>query len=136
MFRFLFVAFVALFFVSGNLMAQVLAPASGEVEVVQDIKIEQMSEMYRKMSLNNPAVDGYRVQIFFDSGSNSKNKATSIKSDFEVTYPGVKSYLTYKEPYYRVRVGNFRTLIEAVGFQKKIAVDYPNSFAVKDEIVL
>ncbi len=136
MFRFIFIAAAVIVFVSTKVTAQSLEPTKGNVEVIQDNKINQLAEKYHKMSDNNPAVEGYRVQIFFDSGSNSKNKAASIKSDFEAIYPGVKSYLSYKEPYYRVRVGNFRTQIEADGFQKKIAVDYPNSFAVKDEIIL
>jgi hypothetical protein len=121
--------------INRGVMAQTLTPANGNVEVVQDEKITLLADQYRKMSLSNPEVDGYRVQIFFDSGSNSKNKAASIKGEFETVYPGIKSYLSYKEPYYRVRVGDFRTLIEAVGFQKKIAADYPNSFPVKDKIL-
>jgi len=124
-----------LVFINQGVMAQTLTPANGNVEVVQDGKITLLADQYRKMSLSNPEVDGYRVQIFFDSGSNSKNKAASIKGEFETVYPGNNSYLSYKEPYYRVRAGDFRTLIEAVGFQKKIAVDYPNSFPVKDKIV-
>lgn len=124
-----------LVFINQGVMAQTLTPANGNVEVVQDEKITLLADQYRKMSLSNPEVDGYRVQIFFDSGSNSKNKAASIKGEFETVYPGNNSYLSYKEPYYRVRAGDFRTLIEAVGFQKKIAVDYPNSFPVKDKVV-
>jgi len=135
MFRFICIAILPFIFFVQELQAQELIPAKGKVEVVQDDKMVQLTEQYRKMSLNNPEIDGYRVQIFFDSGSNSKNKAASVKSTFETSYPGVKSYLSYKEPYYRVRVGNFRTLIEAIGFQKKIAVDFPNSFPVKDEII-
>lgn len=115
--------------------AQVLVPAPGKVEVVQDEKISQLTDQYRKMSLNNPETDGYRVQIFFESGSNSKNSAANIQLAFETLYPEVKSYLSYKEPYYRVRVGDFRTLIEAVGFQKKIVAEYPNSFPVTDKII-
>lgn len=136
MYRIVFI--VLALFLSGNLVAeaQELKPAEGKVEVVQDERLTQLADQYRKMSINNPEVDGYRVQIFFDSGSNSKNAAANIKSGFETIYPEIKSYLSYKEPYYRVRVGDFRTQVEAVGFQKKIAVDYPNSFPVKDKIVL
>ena len=123
-------------FLGSGLYSQELSPANGSVVVVQDEKIDQLIDQYRKMSLNNPEIDGYRVQIFFDSGSNSKNKAISAKGDFDLGNPEMKSYLSYKEPYYRVRVGNFRTLSEAVGFQKKISSSYPNSFAVKDKIVL
>jgi hypothetical protein len=135
MFKLVFVVFAIMISINCGVIAQELQPAQGKVEIVQDEKITQLSDQYRRTNQNNNEFDGYRVQIFFDSGSNSKNKAASIKGDFELTYPGNKTYLSYKEPYYRVRVGNFRNLIEAVGFQKKIAADYPNSFPVKDKIV-
>lgn len=135
MFRFVFIVSILFAFTVHGIKAQVLKPAEGKVEVVQDEKIIQLSEQYKKMSLSNPEVDGYRVQIFFESGSNSKNAAANIKSGFETVFREIKSYLSYKEPYYRVRVGDFRTLVEAVGFQKKIAIEYPNSFPVKDKIV-
>lgn len=135
MFRFVFILLAMLVFSTRSIVAQVLEPADGNVEIVQDERITQLADKYQKMSLNNPEIDGYRVQIFFDSGSNSKNAAANIKSGFEIVFPEVKSYLSYKEPYYRIRVGDFHTLIEAVGFQKKIAIEYPNAFPVKDKIV-
>lgn len=135
MFRFVFILLAMLVFSTRSIVAQVLEPADGNVEIVQDERITQLADKYQKMSLNNPEIDGYRVQIFFDSGSNSKNAAANIKSGFEIVFPEVKSYLSYKEPYYRIRVGDFQTLIEAVGFQKKIAIEYPNAFPVKDKIV-
>lgn len=135
MFRFVYIACIVLLFYTRDGLAQELIATPGKVEVIQDEKLTQLTDQYRKMSVNNAEIDGYRVQIFFDSGSNSKNKAASVKSEFEALYPEVKPYLSYKEPYYRVRVGNFRSLIEAVGFQKKIAADYPNSFPVKDKIL-
>ena len=135
MFRFAFILSAMFFFLNRGVTAQVLEPAKGNVEIVQDERISQLTDQYRKKSINNPEVEGYRVQIYFDSGNNSKNKAASIKTNFEALYPGVKSYLSYKEPYYRVRVGDFRTLTEAVGFQKKISADFQTSFAVKDNIV-
>lgn len=133
--RIVLIASLLMVLFSRAVLAQELTLLAGNLEVVQDEKITQLVDQYRKMSINNPETDGYRVQIFFDSGSNSKNKASNVKVEFETTYPGIKPYLSYKEPYYRVRVGDFRTLTEAVGFQKKIALDYPNSFAVKDKII-
>ena len=135
MLRFVFTACIMLLFFTRDGLTQELIATPGNVEVIQDEKLTQLAEQYRKMSVNNSEIDGYRVQIFFDSGSNSKNKAASVKDEFEALYPEAKPYLSYKEPYYRVRVGNFRSLIEAVGFQKKISTDYPNSFPVKDKIV-
>jgi hypothetical protein len=126
---------LALFVGAFSLQAQQLSPGKGKVVVTKDPKLDQVAAKYKKMSANNPEQDGYRVQIFFDSGSNSKGKASSVKTNFESLYSGTKAYLSYKEPYYRIRVGNFRTLVEAVGFQKKIAADFPNAFPVKDKVV-
>lgn len=135
MLKYICAALIMLVLLNRDVIAQELIPANGNVEVVQDVKISQLADQYRKMSLNNPETDGFRVQIFFDSGNNSKSRATNIQDEFNAVYPEIGSYLSYKEPYYRVRVGNFRTLVEAVGFQKKITADYPNSFPVKDKII-
>lgn len=132
-FLFILVFYAASMF---SVNAQMLFPSDGKVEIVQDERITQLSGHYLKVSQKNNSIDGYRIQIFFDSGSNSKKKASEIRDEFQLNYSGVKAYLSYKEPYYRVRVGDFRTLIEAVGFQKKIGGNYPNSFPVKDKISL
>ena len=135
MFRFIFIVSFIFTFISSEALAQELDTAPGAVEVIQDVRITQLADQYHKMSLNNLEIDGYRVQIFFDSGSNSKNKATKMMEEFGTAYPGIKTYLSYNEPYYRVRVGDFRIMSEAVGFQKKINADFPNSFPVKDKIL-
>lgn len=125
---------ILLIFASGLVQSQTLVPAKGKVEVIQDTKLNKVSADYKKLNLQNTPIDGFRVQIFFESGPNSKSTATARMNSFQTIYPDVNVYLSYKEPYYRVRVGNFRTMIEAVGFQKKIAEDYPNAYAVKDKI--
>jgi hypothetical protein len=134
MFRILLISFIVIFSGFMRLYAQDASTNSGKVTVVQDERINQLAQQYKKMNLRNQVVDGFRVQIFFDSGNNSKKRATDAMDDFIVKYPTSRVFLSYKEPYYRVRVGNFRTLNEAVGFQKKIISDYPNAFPVKEKI--
>jgi hypothetical protein len=55
-------------------------------------------------------IKGYRVQIY--SGSN-RIDANKVKSDFLETYFGEKIYFDYQQPYYKVRVGDYRTKLEA-----------------------
>lgn len=119
-----------------GVVAQKLTPQVGKVEVVQDGRITKLSDHYKQTGGKNNSVDGYRIQIFFDSGNNSKKQASEARDEFLLNHPGAKAYLSYKEPYYRVRVGDFRNLVEAVGFQKKIVGIFPNSFPVKDKISL
>ena len=75
-----------------------------------------------------------RIQIFFDSGNNSRENANEVIEAFEEEHPGIGAYLTFREPYYRVRVGDFRRKIEALGFLQKIKRDYPNAWVIKDLI--
>jgi hypothetical protein len=130
-----FLSLIVLFFGAFSIgFAQENNPPVGKVEVIQDQKITELEQQYKKMNMRNQVVDGYRIQIFFDSGSNSKKRATDAMDEFVIKYPTCRVFLSYKEPYYRVRAGNFRTLNEAVGFQKRIISDYPNAFPVKEKI--
>jgi hypothetical protein len=61
MFRVFSILFILSIFINRS-QAQELLPANGKVEINQDEKISLLADHYRKMSLNNPEIDGYRVQ--------------------------------------------------------------------------
>jgi hypothetical protein len=68
---------------------------------------------------NQKGINGFRVQIFFDSGNNARSKATAIRAEFIARNPDVGAYLSFQEPYFKVRVGDFRTRIEAEKLEKR-----------------
>jgi hypothetical protein len=49
-------------------------------------------------------------------------------------YSDANGYLTFDEPYYRVRVGDFRTRLEAEKFLRKISRKYPGAWVIQDYI--
>jgi hypothetical protein len=102
--------------------------------VNRDPRIDRLLEKHRQYNQSNQGVDGFRVQIFFDSGNNSKKAAQTARERFMEVYPEVSAYLTFKAPYYRVRVGDFRTKLEAEGFLFQLATTYPNAFTVTDRV--
>ena len=102
--------------------------------VNRDPRIDRLVEKHRQYNQSNPGVDGFRVQVFFDSGNNSKKAAQTARERFMEVHPDVAAYLTFKAPYYRVRVGDFRTKLEAEGFLFQLATAYPNAFTVPDRI--
>jgi hypothetical protein len=112
----------------------------GQVNIVQDSRVDELLERHKQMNellMSNPdhsGIDGYRVQIFFESGNKSSEAAREIKEEFEENYPAVDAYLTWKAPNFRVRVGDFRTRMEAEGFLQRILKDYPNAWVIKDKI--
>ncbi|MCD6180496.1 MAG: SPOR domain-containing protein [Bacteroidales bacterium] len=115
---------------------------SAQTESLKDIfpplskeqRLDSLIMLHKELNAINSSIPGYRIQIYFESGNYSKSKAVEVKKAFESDYLGYSAYISFNEPYYRVRVGDFRTKIEAVGFLKKILRKYPNAFEVKDMI--
>lgn len=98
---------------------------------------EDINKLLNKHIAFNKAkggIDGYRIQIFFDAGNRSKGRAYATKSNFILKYPNTRAYITYEAPNYKVRIGNFRTKLDAEHFKHKILEDYPASFTIPCQI--
>lgn len=116
---------VAILLVSFCSFAQVKYEAS---------EVEKWVTTYTQFFSNIKGYPGYRVQIFFESGNYSKTKALGVKARFISLYPDIPVYVIYQEPYYRVRVGNFRSKLEAYAFKEKIKKDFAEAYVIKDRI--
>lgn len=111
-------------------------PVKSQVEIISQTEINVLIEKHISSNKNLEGKQkGYRVQIFFDSGNNSRTQATNIRNEFASKYPKISAHIIFKEPNFRVRVGDFRTRSDARGFQLSIADKYPQSFVVKDDII-
>ena len=112
----------------------------GHIVVIQDDLIDSVMNDYETLRLkimenpDNKAIPGYRIQIFFDSGLNSSDRARQARDEFLLRYPDIQAYVSWKAPNYRVRIGDFRTRLEAEKTLQLILIDYPNAWVIKDEI--
>lgn len=112
----------------------------GHLVVIQESLVDTVLYHYEQLRihwLDNPdhkAIPGYRIQIFFDSGLHSSDRARQAKDQFMAKYPNVQAYVSWKAPNYRVRIGDFKSRLEAESFLQSILSDYPNGWVVKDEI--
>ena len=105
----------------------------GKVDViVSDERIKTLLEKHISFNENRETISGFRIQIYFDSGNNSKSKAVDVMNAFKTKYSNVGAYLTFQEPNYKIRVGDFRTRMDAQRFLHKIYDTYPNAFVVMD----
>jgi len=106
---------------------------TGKVEVItQDVRINTLISKHIAFNENKACIKGFRIQIFFDSGNNSKSGAVTAINEFKNKYSKTEAYLTFQEPNYKVRVGDFRTRMDAQRFLHKIIEEYPNAFIVID----
>lgn len=114
--------------------------SEGRVVVIQDHLVDTVLKQYEALRLkimenpDNKAIPGYRIQIFFDSGINSSDRAKQARDEFLFRFPDIQAYVSWKAPNYRVRVGDFRTRLEAEKILQTIIIDYPNAWVIKDEI--
>lgn len=74
-------------------------------------------------------IKGFRVQIY---NGNDRRKASQIKLDFMKQFPGIRSYLAYNNPQFRVRVGDFRTRKEATELYNRLTAKFTPCMIVPD----
>jgi hypothetical protein len=108
------------------------ATDTGKVELVQDYKIKELINKHIAINSETP-VKGYRIKIHFGA---DKNKAKEIKAKFISKFPDVPAYEKYDQPNFNIRVGDFRTKLEAYKFLKEVQIEFPSAFLVQDEIEL
>ena len=106
----------------------------GEVQIIQDARVDTLIKKHIELNEKYPQISGWRINIFFEAGNYSKRMAIEAKSKFVNKYTDIPCYLIFQEPYYKVRIGDYRTKMEAEKFLKEIERDYPNAFVVQDEI--
>jgi hypothetical protein len=95
--------------------------------LVQDYRIEKLNTTYEE----NYELIGFRIQIY--SGS-KKQPAKQARLKFSQQHKDVKAYENYEQPYFKVRVGDFKTKLEALNFQKELSSSFPDCYIVNDVI--
>jgi hypothetical protein len=98
--------------------------------ITQDQRITQLLNHHVALNKARKGISGYRIQIYSGSGSSARNEALKIQAAFMKSFPDIESYLVYIEPYFRVRVGNFRNRAEGFNTFKKVSAIYPQCYFV------
>lgn len=132
----------SLFFIVLFSFQSALGQSKGELIIVKDPLIDSL--IARRLELNkkkptaaNPGSTaivtdmGYRVQVFYGS---DRREAFSEQTRFKNNYPKLGAYITYKEPNYYLRVGDFRTRMEAQRFLNELKASYPTLFIFREKI--
>ncbi|MCQ2286519.1 MAG: SPOR domain-containing protein [Bacteroidales bacterium] len=108
--------------------------AQSSVKYDREQGIEQLEEQHKQAWQELEGIEGYRIQITAASGNNSKSTIQMASSEFQANFSNIPTYITYAEPYFRLRVGNYRTRLEAVAALEQIKIQYPGAYIIKDEI--
>lgn len=112
----------------------VIGMAQNSVQYDVEPAIITIQNDYVKVWNKLGETNGYRIQIAAVTGTNSRSTAENERFAFQSRYPEIPAYISYMEPYFRIRVGNFSTRLEAYYIIKEIQGDYPNAYIVPEKI--
>lgn len=100
---------------------------TGLVTIHEDENITSLMEVIADAEL---PLDGFRIQLYFGK----KDEVNETRNAFVQQFPDYSAYVSWLQPNFRLRVGDFRTRIQAERFKNEILSDYPNCYIVRDHI--
>ena len=110
------------------------------VQIVQDSMMTVLLDEAVNGKHELVEMDGYRVQIY---SSNQQQTAKSEALDLEQKLRNALNqsiYVQYLPPFWKVRLGDFRTYEEAKEYKKQFVAQYPelmgDTYIVRDKILV
>jgi SPOR domain len=114
------------------LCLDVVAQQRTSVQINEDPRVSNLIIAWTQANRANSKVSGWRVQIL---STNDRAKADAMRQQFKTQYPDLAADWTHERPYYKVRVGAFRTRSEALGFAAELRNNYPGCFPALDTAI-
>lgn len=112
---------------SGNIMVE--QPAQLELRLQRQHQEIPDSDSESQIHDGNRAVasrSGYRIQVFDDNNPRTAAGQAKVRGQqMEASFPQYKTYVSFNSPYWRVKVGDFRTRGEAEAALVNIREAFP-----------
>ena len=119
--------------------------SKGKVVVNQDPSIKKMvgarlagDKVQRTGSDAFIKVQGFRAQVFTGNQRLSKDEAFKREKEIKEMFPDLATYVTYTAPFWKLRVGDFRSHEEAYDLKRKLMEAFPaygkEIYIVKEEV--
>ena len=117
--------------------AQSIASDTSSVTVHKDWRID---ELVRKQQEYNESVRkaagrtmrGYRLLVL---NTNSRDEAIVAKTKLYTYFPDLKSYIVYQTPFFKLKVGNFKTREEAQDYQNQLNNIFPKGVFIMSDTI-
>tara|TARA_B100001287_G_scaffold276027_1_gene285474 strand:+ start:4409 stop:4804 length:396 start_codon:yes stop_codon:yes gene_type:complete len=89
----------------------------GRIDVLADSRIENLVDLEKSID----EITGYRLQICFDS---DKKVIDEARDRFLKSYPLIATYVEFEAPHFNLKVGDFRTRLEAEKLKREVFGDF------------
>ncbi|PID68076.1 MAG: hypothetical protein CR968_03420 [Flavobacteriia bacterium] len=93
-----------------------------------DQRMKELVEQRKQNNLTSNDHTVFKIQIY---NGLSESKAKSVRNDFDRTFVGYGSELSYTQPEWKVQVGRFSSEIAAYKALERIRKKFPGAFRLK-----
>lgn len=117
--------FLSLFF---SLIISIISfGQNAQIIIDSDPRIDSLIIQQTKINKQKDGVNGYRIQI---KNTTTHKDANALRARFSRDFPELKSYLRYIAPYYKIRIGDYLTRLEAQKDLLEIKKKYKGAYPV------
>ena len=107
---------------------------TGVVTIINDPRLDALIDRHIQSKTELNGLRGYRIQVYFGSGRQARKEANEAKASCISLFPTQKAHILFQTPFYKVRIGDFRTRNEAFIWHKEIVRKFPKAYIVNDII--
>lgn len=108
--------------------------AQGQVKVIADGRLQTILERHIEYGEMSRSVQGFRVRVNSFTGANAKSKAFALKTELQEKYPEIRAYVTFDEPDFIVKAGDFLTKLDAYALYSALKFNIPTAQIIRDWI--
>ena len=83
---------------------------NNQITIDADPRIDSLIIQQTEINKQKDGVSGFRIQI---KNTTTQKDANALRARFSRDFPELKSYLRYNAPYYKIRIGDYLTKLEA-----------------------
>jgi hypothetical protein len=107
---------------------------NAQVKVVADGRLQTILERHIEYNEMSRSLQGYRIKVNSFTGANAKAKAFALKDELSEIYPSTRVYVSFDEPNFVVKCGDFITRLDAYNLFKHIKPQISSAIIIKDWI--
>ncbi len=114
------------------LPAVIPSAAAQTVQISAPPAVQQLFDAWKADNIRSGKLAGWRVQVL---ASADRQEVERTKTAFLTQYPDIPANWTHEKPYYKLRVGAFRSRLEARAFIDYIKEFFPGCYPAKDPAI-
>lgn len=99
--------------------------------IIADLNLSKLLEINLEKSEKTDKIPGFRIQV---ASSNSRFAIDEERELAKKELKRFKIHVIYDQPYYKLRLGDYKTRLEAMKYLQEILDVFSSAYIVKDEI--